>query len=84
MFNVPEKDFSVELTASQDEIKVGEAFNLTCTVPPGALYVQEWLHLSKEVRERYFPIPPMHSPTCWSHNALLFLHFSAKEKVHTE
>ncbi|KAF4070920.1 hypothetical protein AMELA_G00279030 [Ameiurus melas] len=48
MFNVPEKDFSVKLTASQEEIKVGEAFNLTCMVPPGALYVQEWLHLSKE------------------------------------
>ncbi|KAB5539700.1 hypothetical protein PHYPO_G00092030 [Pangasianodon hypophthalmus] len=48
MFNVMENDFSVKLTASQEEIKEGEAFNLTCTVPPGSLYVQKWLHPSKE------------------------------------
>ncbi|MCJ8743547.1 hypothetical protein PDJAM_G00095280 [Pangasius djambal] len=48
MFNVMEDDFSLKLTASQEEIKEGEAFNLTCMVPPGGLYVQQWLHPSKE------------------------------------
>lgn len=70
MFNVTEEDFSVTLTVSQAEIKEGEAFNLTCTVPPGALYVQNWLHLSKEVR--VFPLQLMCSSTCWSHSTSLF------------
>ncbi|KAM9435321.1 platelet-derived growth factor receptor alpha isoform 1-T4 [Clarias gariepinus] len=41
-------DFDVELKASQDEIKEGEAFKLTCTVPPGSDYFQQWLHPSRE------------------------------------
>lgn len=63
VFNVMEKDFSVKLTASQEEVKEGEPFSLTCTAPPGNFYIQEWLHPSKEVREFYFPFPPMHCPT---------------------
>ncbi|KAG7316741.1 hypothetical protein KOW79_020282 [Hemibagrus wyckioides] len=49
MTHIPmENDLSVKLTASQEEIKEGESFNLTCTVPPGSLYVQQWLHLSRQ------------------------------------
>ncbi|KAI5090427.1 platelet-derived growth factor receptor alpha [Silurus meridionalis] len=48
MINLMENEFTVKLMASQKDIKEGEAFNLTCTVPPGALYVQQWLHLKKE------------------------------------
>lgn len=48
------EDFSVKLSASQEEIKEGEAFNLTCMVPPGPIYLQNWLHPSKEVK-KVFP-----------------------------
>ncbi|XP_027001962.2 platelet-derived growth factor receptor alpha isoform X1 [Tachysurus fulvidraco] len=41
-------DFSVNLTASPEDIKEGEALNLTCTVSPGALYVQQWVHPSRQ------------------------------------
>lgn len=54
-------DFDVKLTASQDEIKEGEAFKLTCTVPPGSDYFQQWLHPSREVKGFYLSFTPLHS-----------------------
>ncbi|XP_076873224.1 platelet-derived growth factor receptor alpha isoform X2 [Brachyhypopomus gauderio] len=41
-------DFSVEMKVSPEKVKEGEAFNVTCEVPSGALYLQQWVHLSKQ------------------------------------
>lgn len=44
-----DKDFNVELRASQEEINEGGELNLTCEVPSGVMYIQKWLHPSKAV-----------------------------------
>ncbi|KAL6486112.1 hypothetical protein MHYP_G00055040 [Metynnis hypsauchen] len=44
----PGMKFSVELSVSQQEVKEGDAFNLTCETSPGAMFFQQWLHPSKQ------------------------------------
>ncbi|XP_030627008.1 platelet-derived growth factor receptor alpha [Chanos chanos] len=46
-----QQDFNVKLRASADSIKVGQPFSLTCIVPPGPLYRQEWLHPRKQAAD---------------------------------
>ncbi|XP_022520156.2 platelet-derived growth factor receptor alpha [Astyanax mexicanus] len=41
-------DPDVKLRVSQQEVKEGEALNLTCETPPGFQYLQQWLHPSKQ------------------------------------
>ncbi|XP_051951302.1 platelet-derived growth factor receptor alpha [Xyrauchen texanus] len=45
------KDFSIELRATVEDLKEGDAFNLTCETPPGHAFRQQWLHPQKQARE---------------------------------
>ncbi|XP_051501293.1 platelet-derived growth factor receptor alpha isoform X2 [Myxocyprinus asiaticus] len=45
------KDFSIELRATMEDLKEGDAFNLTCETPPGHAFRQQWLHPQKQARE---------------------------------
>ncbi|XP_051511426.1 platelet-derived growth factor receptor alpha-like [Myxocyprinus asiaticus] len=46
-----QKDFSIELRATMEVLKEGDAFNLTCETPPGHSFLQQWLHPLKQARE---------------------------------
>ncbi|XP_018588678.1 platelet-derived growth factor receptor alpha isoform X2 [Scleropages formosus] len=44
-------DFHMEVRASQEAVLAGEPFNITCEVPAGAQYQQQWLHPKKQAAE---------------------------------
>uniref|UniRef100_A0AAY5L4G8 Platelet-derived growth factor receptor alpha n=1 Tax=Esox lucius TaxID=8010 RepID=A0AAY5L4G8_ESOLU len=46
---VPEiEDFNVEVKASEEAVRLGESFNITCVAPLGLPYQQQWLHPRKQ------------------------------------
>ncbi|KAJ3600139.1 hypothetical protein NHX12_034089 [Muraenolepis orangiensis] len=43
--NLPEReDFHVEVRASEEAVRAGQPFTITCEVPEGPVYLQNWLH----------------------------------------
>ncbi|XP_071005721.1 platelet-derived growth factor receptor alpha [Oncorhynchus clarkii lewisi] len=42
------EDFHVEVKASEEAVRLGEPFNITCVAPPGLPYQQQWLHPMKQ------------------------------------
>ncbi|KAL1254660.1 hypothetical protein QQF64_016889, partial [Cirrhinus molitorella] len=46
-----EKSFNIQLRASMEDMKEGDAVNLTCETPPGKVFRQQWLHPRKQARE---------------------------------
>ncbi|KAK9956390.1 hypothetical protein ABG768_014126 [Culter alburnus] len=43
--------FYIQLRASMEDVKEGDAVNLTCETPPGKVFRQQWLHPQKQARE---------------------------------
>ncbi len=39
-----DKSFNIKLSASMEDVKEGDAVNLTCETPPGKDFHQQWLH----------------------------------------
>lgn len=48
--NNEEKSFNIKLSASMEDVKEGEALNLTCETPPGKDFHQQWLHPQNQAR----------------------------------
>ncbi|XP_077076669.1 platelet-derived growth factor receptor alpha [Siphateles boraxobius] len=46
-----QQGFSIQLRASMEYVKEGDAVNLTCETPPGKAFHQQWLHPRKQARE---------------------------------
>ncbi|XP_016427418.1 platelet-derived growth factor receptor alpha-like [Sinocyclocheilus rhinocerous] len=46
-----EKSFNIKLSASMEDVKEGDAVNLTCETPPGKAFHQQWLHPQKQARD---------------------------------
>lgn len=42
--------FIIQLRASMEDVKEGDAVNLTCETPPGNAFRQQWLHPQKQAR----------------------------------
>lgn len=42
--------FYIQLRASMEDVKEGDAVNLTCETPPGKVFRQQWLHPQKQAR----------------------------------
>nr|XP_046248139.1 platelet-derived growth factor receptor alpha [Scatophagus argus] len=42
------EDFSVEVKASEETVRAGQPFNVTCVTPPGLSFQQQWLHPKKQ------------------------------------
>lgn len=55
-----EQDFYIELRASMDDVKEGDAVNLTCETPPGNVFRQQWLH--PQIQARTFSVYPLSLP----------------------
>jgi len=45
-----QQGFSMQLRASMDSVKEGDAVNLTCETPPGKAFHQQWLHPQNQAR----------------------------------
>lgn len=41
-------DFEVEILASEETVRAGQPFSITCIVPAGSDFQQQWLHLKKQ------------------------------------
>lgn len=46
-----QQGFSIQLRASMEDVKEGDAVNLTCETPSGEAFHQQWLHPQKQARE---------------------------------
>ncbi|KAI2651924.1 Platelet-derived growth factor receptor alpha [Labeo rohita] len=44
------KSFNIQLRASTEDLKEGDAVNLTCETPPVNIFHQQWLHPQKQAR----------------------------------
>ncbi|KAJ7986489.1 hypothetical protein DPEC_G00340410 [Dallia pectoralis] len=42
------EDFHVEVKASEEAVRLGESFNVTCVAPRGSHFHQQWLHPRKQ------------------------------------
>ncbi|CAK6956108.1 platelet-derived growth factor receptor alpha [Scomber scombrus] len=42
------EDFDVDVKASEETVRAGQPFNITCTAPAGLGFQQQWLHLKKQ------------------------------------
>ncbi|XP_060884998.1 platelet-derived growth factor receptor alpha [Labrus mixtus] len=42
------EDFSVEVKASEETVRAGQSFNITCVAPAGPGFQQQWLHPKKQ------------------------------------
>lgn len=40
----------MEVRASEETVRAGQPFNLTCTGPPGPGFQQQWLHPKSQAR----------------------------------
>ncbi|XP_030228589.1 platelet-derived growth factor receptor alpha isoform X2 [Gadus morhua] len=45
------EDFHVEVIASEEAVRAGQPFNITCLAPEGPLYVQNWLHPTRQAAD---------------------------------
>ncbi|XP_028300005.1 platelet-derived growth factor receptor alpha isoform X2 [Gouania willdenowi] len=45
------KDFDVQVKASEESVRAGHTFNITCTAPSGSSYQQQWVHAKKQASE---------------------------------
>ncbi len=45
-----DKSFNIKLSASMEDVKEGDAVNLTCETPPGKDFHQQWLHPQNQAR----------------------------------
>ncbi len=45
-----DKSFNIKLSASMEDVKEGDAVNLTCETPPGKDFHQQWLHPQIQAR----------------------------------
>ena len=43
-------DFDVEVRASEESVRAGQPFNVTCVAPTGLGFQQQWLHPKKQAR----------------------------------
>ncbi|XP_062306427.1 platelet-derived growth factor receptor alpha [Osmerus eperlanus] len=43
-----EEAFQVEVGASEEAVRLGQAVNITCLAPPGPAFQQQWLHPKKQ------------------------------------
>ena len=46
-----EEAFQVEVGASEEAVRLGQALNITCLVPLGPAFQQQWLHPKKQASE---------------------------------
>ncbi|KAM3620154.1 uncharacterized protein V6R79_018966 [Siganus canaliculatus] len=46
-----EKDFDVEVKASEEMVRAGQPFDITCVAPAGPGFQQQWLHPKKQAVE---------------------------------
>lgn len=44
------EDFGVNVEASEETVRAGQPFNVTCTGPPGPGFQQQWLHPKSQAR----------------------------------
>lgn len=44
------EDFEVDVRASEETVRAGQPFNVTCTGPPGPGFQQQWLHPKSQAR----------------------------------
>lgn len=44
------EDFDVDVKASEESVRAGQPFNVTCTGPPGPGFQQQWLHPKSQAR----------------------------------
>lgn len=44
------EDFGVDVEASEETVRAGQPFNVTCTGPPGPGFQQQWLHPKSQAR----------------------------------
>lgn len=49
------EDFDVEVRASEETVRAGQPFNITCVTPTGLGFLQQWLHPKKQARCNPFP-----------------------------
>lgn len=49
------EDFDVEVKASEETVRAGEPFSVTCVAPTGLGFQQQWLHPKKQARMQPFP-----------------------------
>ncbi|XP_035509000.1 platelet-derived growth factor receptor alpha [Morone saxatilis] len=42
------QDFDVEVRASEEAVRAGQPFNITCVAPTGLVFQQQWLHPKKQ------------------------------------
>ncbi|XP_053177771.1 platelet-derived growth factor receptor alpha [Scomber japonicus] len=42
------EDFDVDVKASEETVRAGQPFNITCTAPAGLGFQQQWVHLKKQ------------------------------------
>ncbi|XP_036970034.1 platelet-derived growth factor receptor alpha [Acanthopagrus latus] len=42
------EDFDIEVKASEETVRAGQPFNVTCVAPPGPGFQQQWLHPKKQ------------------------------------
>ncbi|KAM7410383.1 hypothetical protein PAMA_001701 [Pampus argenteus] len=42
------EDFDVDVKASEENVRAGQSFNISCTVPAGPAFQQQWLHPKKQ------------------------------------
>lgn len=50
------EDFDVEVKASEETVRAGQPFNVTCVSPTGLGFQQQWLHPKKQARCNPFPV----------------------------
>lgn len=48
---VVDQNFSIQLSASMEDLKEGDSVNLTCETPPGMAFHQQWLHPQKQAKD---------------------------------
>ncbi|XP_073712064.1 platelet-derived growth factor receptor alpha [Misgurnus anguillicaudatus] len=52
VYNLANKtDFSIKLRANMESLSEGETLNLTCEIPPGTAFYQQWLHPITQAKE---------------------------------
>lgn len=49
------EDFDVEVKASEETVRAGQPFNVTCVSPTGLGFQQQWLHPKTQARRETFP-----------------------------
>lgn len=47
-------DFDVEVKASEETVRAGQPFNVTCVAPSGLGFQQQWLHPKTQARCKTF------------------------------